>query len=114
MPTATGRPTADEKRETDRIKHREARRQVSAKVTTPDWVKAEADAFEALVAAGEAKREYPIGSDHKVGRIVISEGQARQLAVADELERRGIRHSVYTSFGVAAGRQSIMYGLRRY
>lgn len=127
MPTASGRPTADEKRETDRIAQREARLIATAQVTTPEWVKAEADKFEAALAAleagkadgtiksyEEAKQDYPAGVDIKVGRRTISEGVAKSYAVSDELRSRGVQHSCYMTFGIAQGPSSVYHGIRSY
>jgi hypothetical protein len=125
MPTATGRPTADEKREADRIKRRAARQQISSQVTTPEWVKAEADKFVAALAvhaAGVAdgtiksyervEQWYPAGEEYVVNRVKVNEGEARSLAVGDELWDRGVMNHGMMSFGLYAGRDTLKYGIR--
>lgn len=125
MPTATGRLTADEKRDADRIRQRAARLAVTAAVTTPEWIAETADAFvESLAhhragqAAGTIKGYdtfevgFPAGAEHVVGRVKVDEGQARAYGVADELDRRGIPHHIMQSFGLFAGRGSVQYIIR--
>lgn len=124
MPTATGRPTADEKREADRIRTRDARRAVTAHITTPEWIASQADAFEAGLAAHRAAQaagtvktyetfevSFPAGAEYVQNRVKIDEGQARSYGIADELTRRGIEHHCMMGFGIAAGRSSIEYSV---
>jgi hypothetical protein len=125
MPTATGRPTADEKREADRIRQRAARRLITAQITTSEWLAAEADAFEADLAAlraGKAagtvpsyehvERWYPAGDELTANRIKVDDGKARALGVADVLEARGLDVSTMMSFGLFAGRSTLRYAVR--
>lgn len=126
MPTATGKPTADEKREAERLANREARLSVTISVASPDWYEAEADAFVRGLAEHRAGQEagtvksydrfevlYSAGIEHevKVGRrtIKVDEGQARAYGVADVLHARGIRVHNMLSFGTFTGRQSIRH-----
>ena len=124
MPTASGRMTADEKREADRIRSRNARLELTARLTTPEWIAAEADRFEAGLAAHRAaqaagtvksyesyRQDYPAGEEYVVNRVKIDEGKARALGVSDELDRRGVPHVCMMSFGLFAGRQSILHHL---
>lgn len=122
MPTATGRMTADEKREADRIRSRNARLQLTARLTTPDWIAAEADRFEAGLRAhrlGQADgsikayeaftQEYEAGDEYVVDRVKIDAGKARAYGVGDELERRGIDVWTMLSFGLFAGRSTVRH-----
>lgn len=122
MPTATGRMTADEKREADRIRSRNARLELTARLTTPEWITAEADRFEAGLAAHRAgqatgtikayesfQQVYSAGDEYVVNRVKLDEGKARAYGVSDELRRRGVDHHCMMSFGLYAGRNTVLY-----
>jgi hypothetical protein len=117
--------TADEKREADRIKQREARLAVTAAIEPPEWYEAEADSFEAEIHAlhegqtngtiptyESAERWYSAGGLNKVGRIEVDEGKARAYGVADVLIARGFDVHNMMSFEFAGGRQGVRYAVR--
>jgi hypothetical protein len=122
MPTATGRMTADERREADRARWAAARRAVTARITTLEELTATADAFEESLRhhrAGQAAGtipayqrftvQYPAGAEIKEGRITIDEGRARSYGLSDVLTARGVPHHCMQSFGLHAGRDSVVY-----
>jgi hypothetical protein len=114
--------TADEKREADRIRGRNARLALTARLMTAEEITAQADAYEAGLAAHRAAQaagttptyhsfsvSWPAGDEYVVDRVKIDEGKARAYGVADELDRRGLDPSRMMGFGIAAGRSSIEY-----
>jgi hypothetical protein len=130
MPTATGKPTADEKREQYRYDSRTARLTVTGEIAPIGWYEDEADAwlegFGAFLAEVEAGTKqsynsyevwYPAGREFevKVGRktFKVDEGQARAYGVADMLEARGISVHNTLSFGLFAGRNTIRHSVSK-
>lgn len=122
MPTATGRMTADEKREADRIRGRNARLALTAQLTTPAWINDMADAYERELAAHRAgqaagtiptyhsfRMSWPAGDEYVIDRVKIDAGKARAYGVDDELRRRGVSTSLMMGFGIGAGRASVEY-----
>lgn len=132
MPTASGKPTADEKREADRLARIEARKALTVALLDPEWVQSEAEAYVGRKADHEAKQAsgeirsfdrfdgvwYPAVAEHsvKVGRRTFTfyEGQVRSLAVQDALDGLGIRTSNRMSVGIAQGTNGLRYGYQEY
>lgn len=112
MPTATGKETAQEKRDRERSEDYAARRNA---ITPEIRDAAERDAH--AVLDGAPIPDYPGGDEYQLiagarRKLPTDEGRIRALALADALESMGIATNGYTMrFGIGAGPDSIRYSV---